>query len=66
METYRMYRGSMVGGNRTAGFSGYFGDNFKPTARTFKARTQKEATRKMDKFIRDAQITGSFFVSKES
>ena len=61
-QTYRMFRGSMVGGGRTAGFSGYFGDNFKPTARTFKARTHKEATKKMDRFIRAAQITGSFFV----
>lgn len=58
-KTYRMYRGKMVYGS---GISGYFGNNFTPTARTFKGRNKTEATKKMDKFIRNAQITGSFFV----
>lgn len=58
--TYRMYRGRMV--QVSHGGSGFFGDNFTPTARTFKARTLQEATKKMDKFIRNAQIVGSFFM----
>ena len=63
-KTYRMYRGKMTVASH--GGSGYFGgsraNNFSPTARIFKGRTIDEATRKMDKFIREAQIVGSFFV----
>lgn len=55
-------------GGWPAGDSGYYGgpsgNYFKPTARTFKARTEKEATKKMDRFIKGAQITGSFFVKE--
>jgi len=58
--TFRMYRGSMI----RDGFngSGFFGNDSHPTARTFKGRTLTEATRKMDKFIREAQVTGSFYL----
>lgn len=57
-----MYRGKMV----TTGYgSGYYGNKhsyFVPTVRTFKGRTITEATNKMKKFIREAQITGSFYL----
>ena len=62
-----MYRGSITGCSH--GGSGYFGgnnaNNFLPTARTFKGRSHKEATKKMDKFIRDSQCVGSFFVKED-
>jgi len=62
-QTYRICRGSMV---QTGFGSGFHGNQCLPTARTIQARTHKEATGKMDKFIRDAKITGSFYVKLES
>ncbi len=65
VKLFRMFRGRM----RQDGYgSGYYGgestDDFVPTQRTFKARTQKEATKKMDKFLRGGRICGSFFVKE--
>ena len=54
---YRMYRGKMV---FTGPGSGFFGQDLKPTAHIFKGRSQNEAQRKMDKFLREARICGSF------
>ncbi len=62
MKTYRMYRGRMVGNGYGSGFHGGKAEDFTATARTFTARSQKEATRKMDRFLKQAQICGSFFV----
>ena len=61
---YRMYRGRMTGTGPGSGFYKGNTNDFSPTARTFNARTQQEATRKMDRFIRNADIHGSFFVKE--
>ncbi len=62
MKTYRMYRGRMTASGYGSGFHGGNVVDFTPTARTFKARNQAEATQKMDRFLKQAQIHGSFFV----
>ncbi len=62
MKTYRMYRGRMAGNGYGSGFHGGNPEDFTPTARTFEAGSQEEATRKMDRFLKQAQICGSFFV----
>ena len=58
---YRMYRGNMV---FSGPGSGFHGQNLKPTAHIFKGRTKDEAQTKMDKFLRGAQITGSFALTE--
>lgn len=60
-KTYKMYRGKMV---FSGPGSGFHGQDLKPTAHIFKGRTINEATKKMDKFIKSAQITGSFFLQE--
>ena len=57
MRTYRMHRGTMM---QTGPDSGFFGKESKPTQLMFTGRNHKAAQKKMDKFIREAQVTGSF------
>lgn len=59
-----MYRGCMTYGSDCSGFWRGQTADFKPTAIIFKARTVKEATRKMDKFILAGEILGSFFMKE--
>ena len=44
------------------GGSGYYGNDFLATPKVFTGRNISEASKKMDKFLKDAQITGSFFL----
>ncbi len=62
---YRMFRGHFVVVSYGSGCYKGNPEAFVPTAITFKARTQKEATRKMDKFLQSAEIAGSFYMKQE-
>ena len=65
-KTYRMYRCTMTACSH--GGSGYFdgnrANNFLSTAITFRGRNHEEATKKMDKFIRNSRVVGSFFIKE--
>ena len=62
---FRMYRGHMADNSYGSGFHKGQSNDFVRTARTFKARTHSEATRKMNRFLTSAQISGSFFVKPD-
>ena len=63
MTNYRMCRGTMV---ETGFGSGWYGNKFVLTGKTFTSRSLAGATRKMANFLRQAQITGSFFLKEEA